>query len=406
LSARVPAREDAVMSKPSRSSLIPVVLLVVLTFLTTLVAAACVSPAAQSAPPPAAAVTAAKAIGRDVTDWDEFTGRLEAVHHVDVRPRVSGLLAAVRFTEGAVVRQGDVLFEIDPRPFQAQVDRLRADLARARAALTRAAAERDRADRLSAEKAISTEEHDRRSSAAIEAKAQVSAVEAALRVAELDLEFTRVVAPITGRVGRAIVTEGNLVSSGPGEATLLTTLVSVDPIYASFEVDEQSFLDFQRAAGAARRKAGAAWGEIRMALVGDEDFPRTGRLQFLDNQLDAATGTIRVRAVFANADGALTPGLFVRLRLSEGKPYPAVLVRDEAVGTDLDKRFVYVVGADKAVAYRAVTLGPLVDGLRVVRNGVEPDEVVVVNGLQRVRPGVPVDATLRPMEPASQERAQ
>ena len=402
----VPARDDAFMSNTSRLAVLPLALL---TFVTL---ASCVSPAAQSGPPPAPAVTAAKAIGRDVTEWNEFTGRLEAVHHVDVRPRVSGLIAAVRFTEGAVVQRGDVLFEIDTRPFQAEVDRLRADLARAKAALTRATAESNRAQRLSAEKAISTEEHDRRSSSAVEADAQVSAVEATLRSAELNLEFTRVVAPISGRVGRAIVTEGNLVSSGPGEATLLTTLVSIDPIYASFEVDEQSFLAFQRAAGARRGREGAGWGDIRMALAGEEEFPHAGRLQFLDNQLDAATGTIRVRAVFGNADGALTPGLFVRLRLSEGKPYPAVLVQDQAVGTDLDKRFVYVVGDDKAVAYRAVTLGPLVDGLRVVRNGLEPNELVLVNGLQRVRPGSPVDATLQPMEPpvlagaASQERAQ
>ena len=394
------------MPYTSRSSLKPLVLLALLTVLTTLVVAACESPAAQSAPPPAPTVTAAKAVARDVTEWNEFTGRLEAVHHVDVRPRVSGLIAAVRFAEGAVVQRGDVLFEIDPRPFQAEVDRLRADLERAKAALTRATAESDRAERLSAEKAISTEEHDRRSSSALEAKAQVSAVEAALRAAELNLEFTRVVAPISGRVSRAIVTEGNLVSSGPGEATLLTTLVSIDPIYASFEVDEQSFLDFQRAAGTRKGREGAGWGDIRMALAGDEEFPRAGRLQFLDNQLDPATGTIRVRATFSNTDGALTPGLFVRLRLSEGKPYPAVLVQDQAVGTDLDKRFVYVVGDDKAVAYRAVTLGPLVDGLRVVRNGLEPDEVVLVNGLQRVRPGVPVDAKLQPMEPAAQERVR
>jgi multidrug efflux system membrane fusion protein len=399
----MPARDDAGMSHTSRSSLVPILFLALIAPFSL---AACVSPAAQGAPPAAPAVTAAKAIGRDVTEWNEFTGRLEAVHHVDVRPRVSGLVASVRFTEGAMVQRGDVLFEIDPRPFQAEVDRLRADLARARAALARATAESARAERLSAEKAIATEEHDRRSSLAVEADAQVSAVEAALRAAELNLEFTRVVAPIDGRVGRAIVTEGNLVSSGPGEATLLTTLVSVDPIYASFEVDEQSFLDFQRAAGAVRGREGAGWGEIRMALAGEQDFPRAGRLQFLDNQLDAATGTIRVRALFTNRDGALTPGLFVRMRLSEGKPYAAVLVQDQAVGTDLDKRYVYVVGPDKAVAYRPVTLGPLVDGLRVVRNGLAPDEVVLVNGLQRVRPGTPVDAKLEPMAPASQERVQ
>ena len=372
----------------------------------SLALAGCAQPAAQVAPPPAPPVTAARALARDVTEWNEFTGRLEAVHHVDVRPRVSGLIASVQFTEGAIVQRGDVLFEIDPRPFQTEVDRLHADLARGKAAFARTSAERERARRLSAENAISAEEHDRRFSSAAEAEAQVAAVEAALRAAELNLEFTTVIAPIGGRVGRAIVTEGNLVSSGPGEATLLTTLVSLDPIYASFEVDEQSLLAFQRAAAGARKSGGAGhWSEIRMALAGEANFPRAGRLQFLDNQLDAGTGTIRVRAVFANADGALTPGLFVRLRLSGGKPYPAVLVKDQAVGTDLDKRFVYVVGADQSIAYRPVTLGPIVDGLRVVRNGLQPDEVVLVNGLQRVRPGVKVNAALESMD-ALTERNQ
>jgi len=370
-----------------------------LPLLTSVTLAACAAPAAQAPPPEAPPVTAARALARDVTEWNEFTGRLEAVHNVDVRPRVSGLVASVQFTEGAVVQRGDVLFEIDPRPFQAEVDRLRADLARAQAAFARTSAERDRARRLSAENAISAEEHDRRFSSAAEAEAQVSAVEAGLRAAELQLEFTKVVAPIDGRVGRAIVTEGNLVSSGPGEATLLTTLVSLDPIYASFEVDEQSFLAFQKAASGARTGGAAGgWGEIRMALGSDEEFPRKGRLQFLDNQLDTTTGTIRVRAVFANGDGGLTPGLFVRLRLSGGKPYPAVLIQDQAVGTDLDKRFVYVIGEDQAVAYRAVTLGPVVEGLRVVRSGLAPDEVVLVNGLQRVRPGTKVNAALQPMD--------
>src|SRR5687767_13110881 len=279
-----------------------------LVLLASLTIAACAQPAAQAAPSPAPPVTAAKALARDITEWNEFTGRLEAVHHVDVRPRVSGLIASVQFTEGALVQRGDVLFEIDPRPFQTEVDRLRADLARAKAAFARATAESARARRLSADHAISTEAHARRSSSAAEAEAQVAAVEAALRAAELNLEFTTVIAPIDGRVGRAIVTEGNLVSSGPGEATLLTTLVSLDPIYASFEVDEQSFLAFQRAAAGARRgKAAASFADIRMALAGEQDFPRQGRLQFLDNQLDSATGTIRVRALFSNNDGALMP---------------------------------------------------------------------------------------------------
>ena len=376
-----------------------------LVVLASLTLAACAQPAAQAAPPPAPPVTAAKALARDVTEWNEFTGRLEAVHHVDVRPRVSGLIASVQFTEGALVQRGDVLFEIDPRPFQTEVDRLRADLARAKAAFARATAESARARRLSAENAISTEEHDRRFSSATEAEAQVAAVEAALRAAELNLEFTTVIAPIGGRVGRAIVTEGNLVSSGPGEATLLATLVSLDPIYASFEVDEQSFLAFQRAAAGARGGRAASFADIRMALAGESDFPRQGRLQFLDNQLDAATGTIRVRALFSNHDGALTPGLFVRLRMSGGKPYPAVLIKDQAVGTDLDKRFVYVVGGEGSIAYRPVTLGPIVDGLRVVRSGLQPDEVVLVNGLQRVRPGVKVNAALESMDAAT-ERLQ
>jgi multidrug efflux system membrane fusion protein len=350
----------------------------------------CASPSAQAGDPPLPQVTAAHALSRPVTEWNEFTGRLEAVHHVDIRPRVSGVVAAVHFTEGALVRAGDVLFQIDPRPFQAEVDRLNAELQRAQATLTRTAAERDRAERLATGNAISAEEHDRRLASADEAAAAVQAVRAALRAAELNLEFTHVVAPISGRVGQAIVTEGNLVSSGPGVATLLTTLVSLDPIYASFEVDEPTFLAF--------RQTAKAPSQVRLALAGDAGFPREGRVDFVDNQLDAATGTIRVRATFTNRDGALTPGLFVRIRLPGRDAGAGILVRDEAIGTDLDKRFVYVVGSDKAIAYRPVTLGPIVDGMRVVRNGVAANDLVVTRGLQRVRPGMKVTTELEAME--------
>jgi RND family efflux transporter MFP subunit len=374
----------------------PTYVLLALTAVAAAFVTACSTPAAQSAAPPPPRVTAAHAIARDVTEWSEFTGRLEAVHHVDVRPRVSGLIASVHFTEGAIVRRGDLLFQIDPRPFQAEVDRLGAELTRARATMTRSTSERERADRLAAANAMSAEERDRRSASAEEAAAQVAAVQAALRAAELNLEFTRVVAPIDGRASHAIVTEGNLVTGGPGEATLLTTLVSLDPIYASFEADEQSFLAFSSAARAGA--AGSPRTSIRMALAGDEGFSRQGRLDFLDNQLDPSTGTIRVRAVFANADRALTPGLFVRLRMSGSHAARSVLVRDDAVGTDLDKRFVYLVTPAQTIAYRSVTLGPLVDGLRVVRSGLVPDDVVVVNGLQRVRPGVKVTPDVQPME--------
>jgi multidrug efflux system membrane fusion protein len=356
--------------------------------------------AAQQAPPPPPQVTVAQVISRDVTEWDEFTGRLQAVDTVDVRPRVSGYVAAVRFVEGAIVRTGDLLFQIDPRPFQAEVDRLRAELARARATAQRAESELRRADRLSAENAIASEERDRRASFAQESSAQTAAVEAALRAAELNLEFTQVTSPIDGRVGRAIVTEGNLVSSGPGEATLLTTVVSLDPVHAYFDADEQIFLKYTAGNGPDPRGRRGRSKElpIRMALANEEGFPRQGRLDFLDNHVDGATGTIRGRAVFRNTDGLLTPGLFVRLRLAGTGSYDGLLIQDRAVGTDLSKKFVYVVGPKQEIEYRAVTLGPIVDGLRVVRSGLAAGEPVVINGLQRVRPGVQVTPVVVDME--------
>ncbi|MGC4081019.1 MAG: efflux RND transporter periplasmic adaptor subunit [Vicinamibacterales bacterium] len=366
-------------------------MLATLTTLTT--AAACTAVHTQETPPPLPQVTAAAALGRDVTEWDEFTGRLEAVQSVGVRPRVSGLIARVTFDEGSLVRQGQLLFELDDRPFQAQVSRLRAELAQATAARDRAASEMRRADRLSTDDAISLEERERRTGTAAEATAHVDAVAAALRAAELDLEFTKVVSPIDGRVSRALVTSGNLVSGGQGEATLLTTVVSVDPIYASFDADEQTFLRY----GERIRQHGKgtrAELPIQMALADEQDFPHDGALQFMDNQLDPSTGTINGRAVFPNPQRRLTPGLFVRLRVPGTASYPAVLVADRAIGTDFDRRFVLVVGGDKTVESRAVTLGPLVDGLRVVRDGLRAGELVVVNGLQHVRPGMQADATV------------
>jgi multidrug efflux system membrane fusion protein len=358
--------------------------------------AACTHVETAGGPPALPQVTASAAVSRPVTEWDEFTGRLEPVQSVGVRPRVSGLISTVSFAEGSIVRQGQVLFELDDRIFQAQAQRLRAELAQARAAADRASSERRRADRLQADNAMSLEERERRTGAAAEATAHVDAVAAALRAAELDLEFTRVVSPISGRVGRALVTRGNLVSGGQGEATLLTTVVSVDPIYASFDADEQTFLRY----GERVRKQGTKGADglpIQMALADEETFVRTGTLQFLDNQLDPSTGTINGRAVFKNADRRLTPGLFVRLRLPGTVSYAGVLVEDRAVGTDLDRRFVLVVDGEKKVLSRPVTLGPVIDGLRVVRSGLAAGELVVVNGLQRVRPGAQVNAAIVPM---------
>ena len=356
--------------------------LIALLFLAPLLQSCTRVSAQPPATPPPPKISVAEVVSRDVTEWDEFTGRLEAVNSVAIRPRVSGYVSAIRFDEGALVHKGDLLFEIDARPFQAEVDRLRAELARTKATVERATAELARAERLSNEDAMSPEERGRREAFAKESAAQVAAVQAALREAELNLEFTRVTSPIDGRISRAIVTVGNLVSSGPGEATLLTTVVSLDPVYASFEADEQTFRHYASRSDAL---------PVHMAVGDEEAFSREGRLAFLDNQINPATGTIRGRALFRNRDLGLTPGSFVRLRLPSRSAYRALLIQDRAVGTDLDKRYVYALAADGSVEYRPVQLGPVVDGLRVVRSGLKPGDVIVINGLQRVRPGAHID---------------
>ena len=358
----------------------------------------CARTAAQPGAPPPPKVTVATVVERPVTEWDEFTGRLEAVDAVAVRPRVSGYVSSVRFDEGAVVHKGDLLFQIDPRPFQAEVDRLRAERTRSEAVADRTQSELQRAEQLRAEDAMAREEFDRRAASSRESKAQTAAVDAALSAAELNLEFTRVIAPITGRVGRAIVTEGNLVSSGPGEATLLTTIVSIDPIHAHFDADERIFLKYVDMAKHGGRHSARSSQPIRMALAGEDGFPREGRLDFLDNRLDPATGTIRGRAVFANPLGDLVPGLFVRLQLPGSNAYRGLLIQDRAVGTDLDKRYVFVVKGDRSIEYRPVILGPLVDGLRVVRGGLQAGDHIVVSGLQHVRPGVTVEPVMVAMD--------
>ena len=369
------------------------VVLVAALVLSAVLLSACSRADAQgsSAPPPPK-VTVAEVVSREVTEWDEFTGRLEAVNSVAIRPRVSGYVAAIRFDEGAMVKKGDLLFEIDARPFQAEVDRLRAELMRVEATVRRAGNDLERAQRLSSDNAMSPEEIDRRAAFAEESAAQVRSVQAALRFAELNLEFTRVTSPIDGRVGRAIVTAGNLVSSGPGDATLLTTVVSLDPMYASFDADEQTFQRYVNLAREGKRASARQIGlPIQMALPSDEGFPHRGELDFLDNQINSATGTIRGRAIFRNQDRSLTPGSFVRLRLPGSSTYRAHLIQDRAVGTDLDKRYVYVVGKDGKVEYRVIQLGPVIDDLRVVRSGLNAGDVVVINGLQRIRPGAQVE---------------
>jgi RND family efflux transporter MFP subunit len=358
----------------------------------SLIALAVLAACKEEAPPPPQAppVTVAAALSREITEFDEFTGRVAAVNQVEVRPRVSGFVTRAGFREGAEVRQGDILFEIDPRPYQEDVARAAADLERARTRLSLSISEAERAARLVAVEAISREEAESRTSSRAEAEAGVRAAQAALRNARLNLEWTRVRAPISGRVSRAEITPGNLVQAG---ASLLTTMVSMDPVYVYFDGDEQAYLRSTGLAG------GTARVPVLMGLANEEGHPHRGTMDFVDNRLDPTTGTIRARAVFPNPDRRLTPGLFARLRLEGSRAYTATLVQDAAIGTDQDRKFVLVVGADGTAQYRGVTLGPIVDGLRVVRTGLKPGERIVINGLQRVRPGSKVQPTVAPMEP-------
>jgi multidrug efflux system membrane fusion protein len=351
----------------------------------------CSSSAQSKANAPAPAeVSVAEVICKQIGDSDEFTGRLEAVNAVEVRPRVSGYLQSVHFTEGAIVRQGDLLFQIDPRPFQAEVDRLKGDLSQAKAQRSRAQSDFERAERLHNNDGMSAEEYDRRAAVRNEAEARIASTEAALRGAELNLDFTRVTAPITGRVGRAEITEGNLVESGAAQVKPLTTLVSLDPIYVYFDVDEQNYLKYARLT----QSHGTSSHDLRsLALLGlaDEDgFPHVGQVSFVDNQVSSSTGTIRLRATFANKNLALTPGLFARIRLQGGGAHSGCLAKDEAIVTDLNQKYVFVLGKNNTLAYRPVKLGPMAEGLRVVRDGLHEGDIIVVSGLQRVRPGAAV----------------
>ena len=333
--------------------------------------------------PPAAQVTTAEVAIRELHDTAEFTGRLEAVESVAVRPRVGGYVESVHFAEGGRVEQGALLYRIDARTFKAEVDRLTAERERAVAQLDLAESYRARAERLLARNATSQEEFEQLAADATVAAAQLASISAALEKAELDLSFTRVTAPIAGRVSRAIVTAGNLVDA----STVLTTLVSDDAVYAYFDVDEHTYLTHVRQANAAEASV------VHVGLINEQGYPHTARLDFVDNQVDPSHGTIRARAVLENRDGQLTPGLFARMQLVSPTRYSAALVDDRAVGTDLGRRFVFVVDAQGVVQYRPIETGRLADGLRVVTNGLAAGDVVIVNGVQRVRPGVNVAET-------------
>ena len=340
------------------------------------------SPAAQATP-----VSVAAVVQSDVATWNDFSGRLEAVERVDIRSRVAGTVQGVHFREGALVKAGDLLLTIDPAPYQADVDRADAQVFAAQSRLTNAKSNYARAKQLLADHAISQREYDDSLNAQSEADANLRSAQAQLQTARLSLGYTQVRAPVSGRVGKLEITTGNLVAAGPG-APVLTTLVSVSPIYASFDADEQVVTRALRElpAGASAR-AQIEKIPVQMGTIADTATPIAGHLQLVDNQVDAKSGTVRVRAVFDNADGALMPGQFAHLRMGQVKADSALLINERAVGTDQNKKFVMVVGPDDKANYREVTLGANVDGLRIVSSGLKPGERVVVNGLQRVRPG-------------------
>ncbi|PZR33891.1 efflux RND transporter periplasmic adaptor subunit [Caulobacter segnis] len=342
------------------------------------VLAACSAQAKQdaAAAPPPAQVTVTDVAFKSLRQWDDFTGRLEPIDTVEIRPRVSGYIDGAQFAEGARVHKGQVLFQIDPRPYKAEADRAAAEVARAKAQLDLAVVNRERGRRLIEQNALAQSEFDRLASEERAAQANLAAAQAALQTARLNLEWTRVTSPIEGRVSKAIITRGNLVT----QSSLLTTVVSDTPIYAEFNADEQTFLKY----AAAERGKG---GPVYMGLMTEDGYPHVGKLAFIDNALDAKSGTINGRAIFANADGRFTPGLFARIRLVSAESQTVALAPDRAVATDLGKRFVVVVNKANKAEYRPVEIGPLAGNLRIIRSGLKPGDRVIVGGLQKVKPG-------------------
>ena len=345
------------------------------------------APALQTAQP-AIPVTVAQVLKEPVTEWNDFSGRIEAMEHVQIRPRVSGTIDVVHFHEGQVVNKGAPLFTIDPRPYQAALAKAQAnrEMAKARSSLART--ELARSSKLIVQRAISQREQDQRANDLLEAQAALSAAQADVLSAQLNLQYTTIAAPVTGRVSRAELTVGNLVGTGP-EAPVLTTIVSVSPVYVNFELDEASFIRFAR--NGAKGSTGVNSLPVFMGLANETDYPYSGRVKSLDNQLDRQSGTLRVRAVFDNPGGELTPGMYARVRTGDSAPRAALLIRDQAVGTDQSKKYVFVVDAQNKVAYRELTLGPVIDGWRVVRSGLSEGELIVLEGLQKIRPGDVVD---------------
>ena len=343
-------------------------------------------------PPPAPTVTVAQVEQRELVEWEEFTGRTEPVETVEVRPRVSGYIKSVHFKAGQSVKKGDVLFTIDPRWHQADFEKRTAEFEQARVHLENAKREADRTTKLLADRAISTEDSDARQARFAEAKAAMLAARAALDSTKLDLEHTEVRAPINGKVSRALLTEGNFASGIAGAGSLLATLVTVDPIYVYVDVDENSFLKFNALAQANTLQTNQDGRiPVNLELADEKEFPHHGHIESWDNRLDANTGSILLRAVFPNPDGRVVAGLFARIRVPLSERHQVLLVEERALGTDQDQKFVFTLTPTNTVQYRAVKLGPALEGKRIVRSGLDSTDKVVVNGVQRVHPGSVVD---------------
>jgi len=344
---------------------------------------------AQNTPPPPPEVSAAPVLIKPVSQWDNFNGRVEAVQSVQLRPRVSGYIDSVNYREGDEVRKGQVLFTIDDRSYRAALEQAKAELARARSQASLARSESGRSEKLIGSQAISREAWEQRRSAASQAQADMLAAEAAVDMAQLNLDFTRVTAPIDGRASRAMITAGNLVTAGDS-ASVLTTLVSQQQMYVYFDVDENTFLNYQAMARQGQQRHALP---VEIALVGEQGFPHQGKIDFLDNQLTASTGTIRMRALLDNHQRQFTPGLFARVRLPGSAQFEAVLIDDKAVLTDQDRKYVYVVDGQGKAQRRDIQPGAMVDGLRIVKSGLQSGDNVIVAGLQKVfMPGMPVTA--------------
>lgn len=343
-----------------------------------------------SVAPAATEVDVATVLQKEVKDSQTYSGRLAAVDKVEVRPLVSGTIVSVNLKDGQMVKKGEVLFIIDPRPYQAEVDRALGQVAAARARVTYTANDWQRAQRLIADNAIAKRDYDEKQNAANEAAANLKTAQAALEAAEINLGYTKISAPISGRVSRAEITLGNVVSAGAGSAPL-TTIVSVSPIYAEFDADEQTYLQYIRRVKNEGRVA------VDLGLADEDGYSRTGVIQSVDNRVDTTSGTIRVRARFDNSDGSLIPGLYARVKVISGDAYSALLINDTAIGTDQDKRYVYVVGGDNQIAYREIKVGDAHGNLRIVKSGIQPGDRIVVSGTQRVRAGAKVSPHMVPM---------